>query len=642
LVQIEPDNAGPLRTDPWAVPGAHRPSGARTGRTRRAVGAAALGAAGPALELIRQRWFVGALVVAVAAAVWELALRHLPRSRWWSWPVRAALAVAMPAATWSSIGRAPALVTLVGVAVADAALVEWAPIPGWPKRSVPVAHLALLPLVAGELAWIRTATEPVFAGLALVALAIVEAYHRAPTPLADLDAAVGRRLKAISSVLGAMILAPVVAIVLYLPGLIGRAADAITRRRDRPSYWRPHTNWAGSVDRAASRPFSPGRPSLVFRRHLVGVLAVLAAGALLTVTANDRLGSHATAAPRAEPLGPVTYAPTTTVTGPHATPDGNRDMVRMDHMNQRLSVLPAYRDVTWADAYQTEINDVRDHHLLTSSVGDLAMGDYAGSYTNVKDGERRSLEPPTCRRCHSATVWMIGGSAAFGIGQRDDHTIASDLVRLAAKDHIRLTIKNYSVMGITLYQDVKKIEHRLDDHEGPPDLVLFYDGWNDVAGTIVGSTVHGVHPDEPAKLSFDDWAAMGEKGLDPRTVATPSEMGRLAAAKYHRAQREISKRLDALGARALFVYQPDSLTSAFQYDAGSDESKLPPRFFNYANQAFDVAATRLESYGVVNLRHLFDYYDDPVFMDLMHQNELGARVVAARLYPIIHRRLSEQ
>jgi hypothetical protein len=134
----------------------------------------------------------------------------------------------------------------------------------------------------------------------------------------------------------------------------------------------------------------------------------------------------------------------------------------------KYSEIPAYADVSWADELQRSQSSGPDAHTRLFNVD----GDF-----------RRTLPPPDCDGCKRLTAWFVGGSAAFGIGQRDDHTVASHLVRLAADEGISLDMLNISRDGSTMIEDVGRFSDLMERRE-PPDLVIFFNGWNDVLVSV--------------------------------------------------------------------------------------------------------------------------------------------------------------
>lgn len=546
--------------------------------------------------------------------------------------------------TITTAGRSPALLTVVGVVVAHAALVAWRPLASWPDRSATMAALALGPLVLAQVAWYRTFELRVPLTLLALALLTVELYHRSPVVMLRVDRAVHRTVLGATALLGQVLIAVVALVLLYLPGLFGRAVMSFQRRRPSTSFFHERSVPVHVIRREARRPFASTEPTLRARRHLAGALVVIAAAALLagavrTGPRPESLDSRPSTASGAVATVEQAASPPIASVDETAEPLAIDQLAQQDRArNTALSERPAFADVPFADALQAEQQRFRDENLVSSPVGDLGMEDFDGRWTNVAAGERRTRRPRPCDHCPDRTVWFIGGSAAFGVGQRDEFTIASELVRIADRAGVSLTVRNLSVLGLTVVQEAQKIEARLGDGEDAPDLVIFYNGYNDVSGTLMSSVVHGVDPDEPAKLNFDDWYAFVERGLDPRVAGTPKELGELSAKKYRRVLDSVSERLRAADSDALFVFQPDALASPRQYEAVRLVWELPELLRSYTDEALTVASSQLAP-TVLNLRRSLDDHPHPVFFDLMHSNEEGARLVAERMYPAVAARL---
>lgn len=104
--------------------------------------------------------------------------------------------------------------------------------------------------------------------------------------------------------------------------------------------------------------------------------------------------------------------------------------------------------------------------------------DHQGKYVNVQNGERKSYEPPGLTD-DSPEVWFFGGSALYGFGsQRDEHTVPSEFARAAERDGIRVRVRNFGSPAYVNYQEVSLLAKLLASG-GTPDLVIFFDGYND-------------------------------------------------------------------------------------------------------------------------------------------------------------------
>jgi len=105
---------------------------------------------------------------------------------------------------------------------------------------------------------------------------------------------------------------------------------------------------------------------------------------------------------------------------------------------------------------------------------------YAGRYINVdSQGIRRTTASRDfgCRR--RSRVFTFGGSAMWGIGARDDETIASWLQKLLDARHACVEVINMGQDGYVSTQEVLLLAEQLR-RGNTPDLVIFYDGYNDV------------------------------------------------------------------------------------------------------------------------------------------------------------------
>ncbi|MCB1038265.1 MAG: SGNH/GDSL hydrolase family protein, partial [Acidimicrobiales bacterium] len=104
--------------------------------------------------------------------------------------------------------------------------------------------------------------------------------------------------------------------------------------------------------------------------------------------------------------------------------------------------------------------------------------DFTSPYLNIRGWERLSYEPEGDRSA-MPVVAMLGGSTTWGEGQRDEYTIASWLARFAERDGVPLVIHNYGQRGWTHFQEMILYEQLLA--LGPvPDISVFYDGANEL------------------------------------------------------------------------------------------------------------------------------------------------------------------
>lgn len=604
-----------LVRDPWAVaPAEAVPSTAPWRAIGLAVAVWAVGLFGPVAAV----WGngpsnrEGAAVLAGVALAWVLLLVVGP----WRWWRRIVLLATVPlgVAVVPAIGGTPVVVAAAGILVAHAALIRWDPLPGWRSAADPMARLALPVLAAAELSWARSQRLPLSALLFGAALVVVELHHRFPGVTRRGDRAVERVLHVVVVAVGSVITFVVALPLLYLPGLVGRAWHRL--RRPPSSTWKVVGTSVSEHRRDADRPFAGPPPGSSAWRHLaaLAVVALVVAGAVVVV---DR------------PSG-------------DQPPDDAEALFAQD-TSVPWSDLPALEGVDYADELMAEHLAFGGDALRSSTVGDYVVADVAERYTNVTDGVRRSRAVPDCD-CRPLVVWLLGGSAAFGIGQRDEHTIASELIRIAGEDGRSLDVRNMAVPGWTLWQEYQGLLARLALGTERPDLVVFYDGANDVAGAVFGAAAGQVDPTAPIVLQADDLKTLVESGsATVPDAATLRRIGEDAADRYRALQELVEPQLAAMGIDTAWFFQPDALTDPVQR-RGLDALYQPgtanrARTFSL-DAAAEAASLRLAP-DVHDLRHLFDGYDQPVFLDTVHTNEVGATVAAGAIYEVLGPQLDE-
>ncbi|MBN1530829.1 MAG: hypothetical protein JW895_17340 [Thermoleophilaceae bacterium] len=329
-----------------------------------------------------------------------------------------------------------------------------------------------------------------------------------------------------------------------------------------------------------------------------------------------------------------------------------------------LPDAPAGRAEPWRHDLSAELDEFWRQSEFDPYLG-WTSPDYSGRLVNVSGGMRRSYQP--AGDGEPVKVFFFGGSAMFGLFQRDGHTIPSEVARLAERDGIRLRVSNYGRLAYVNWQEALLLQERVARGERP-DLAVFYDGFNEILGQFqlgphsdpshlqadsMRSRLEETEPDERSPLTklFDAWGGvsaaheagreLGMGGKAPGGVFMrsawqgdqadrPERRGRLAADLYARGTDVIESVAGTRGFEARFFWQPSIYTKRqiegeeqFQGWLGAD-----PEAWRAANRA----ARARNGPGVDDLGRSLDGVRQPVMYDFVHTNELGARTVAEALY----------
>ena len=291
----------------------------------------------------------------------------------------------------------------------------------------------------------------------------------------------------------------------------------------------------------------------------------------------------------------------------------------------------------WPDARVAQF-EVFEKARWSAYLGPVAS-DTDEPYVHVEDGRRQTWQPPAPPETDRVRVWMFGGSAAFGVGQRDEHTIASELTRLAWSDGLALEVVNYGFHGDVNWMEHTRLVHELASGEPRPDLAVFYDGFSELPtvgavnqrGEALGSPFLGtldtldIDVQPPSLLRWLDRAVKGDPTVGPTTeVMAQPDVERAAADQYRASVKQLRRWLEGRGLVGRFFYQPSaaSLSSAVPLDVQVSEE----------DRAATARFRAVLPPEVIDLAGIFDDVEQPVYLDGVHTNELGARVVAQAMY----------
>jgi hypothetical protein len=309
---------------------------------------------------------------------------------------------------------------------------------------------------------------------------------------------------------------------------------------------------------------------------------------------------------------------------------------------------PAVRDEPWAQAF--------GEAMIAFQLSDddyvpyLVQGPhpFESPYLNTTQHERVSYRPEVDAGVEPLRVAFLGGSVMFGVGQRDEHTIPSEFARLAEADGIPVEVHNYGFPGWVAWQEFQYLERLLAAGERF-DLVVSYDGFNEFlvqrtdfanGPTHLGRALldqvareyHLDHETEPGYLDglHELWASYRENSAIGRLIeqwrgdedaaatvaATPEEQADAALDVYARASARIT---DLVGG-------PESVSFFWQ-----------PQRVGWPPEITDRLAPTVH-----DLSPLFDGREDQYYVDEVHTNEPGARLVAEAMWAELGPALSRE
>ncbi|MBL8774577.1 MAG: SGNH/GDSL hydrolase family protein [Acidimicrobiales bacterium] len=321
---------------------------------------------------------------------------------------------------------------------------------------------------------------------------------------------------------------------------------------------------------------------------------------------------------------------------------------RVDH--------PAMADAPWADRYFAEMEALEFTYVPFVGPREAPV---AGRYVASADGVRRSYEPADGDD-ELPEVWFFGGSALWGEGQRDDHTIPSEVARLAEAAGTPVRVLNFGIRGYSALQELLVFEQELA-RRGQPDLAVFYHGFNELSTQVEAPENLSEQPTifqlTTTTDAFDRAPALpGEVAPGEPTVGQEY----VQTSALHKLLRNLGQvaRVPAAGAEEPFyVPPPAEMAEAIDHaeviyrrtmrmlEHVASEHDVPLAvYWQPADQWFeyDELTDRVAGVGgAIDLSQALADLPAPVYLDGVHTNELGARVVAEAMWPTLADRLTD-
>jgi lysophospholipase L1-like esterase len=252
-------------------------------------------------------------------------------------------------------------------------------------------------------------------------------------------------------------------------------------------------------------------------------------------------------------------------------------------------------------------------------------------------------------------IFMLGGSTLWGVGARDDYTIPSLVARFLSEHGIKVNITNFGESGYVNTQEVIYLFLQLQK-SNIPDIVIFYDGVNDVFSALQNGKAGIPVNESNRKMEFNIASNYIEllKALlrESATFRLCSKGARklfnfnfdtaLNRNDYHKVALDITntylsniKLVNDMSCgkfTAMFYWQPviydkNHLTKYEQTQLRVDTQDL----YNTVYAMIKFKAPIFKDYHFYNISDIFKDSSKPIFIDFCHVNEAGNEVIADKI-----------
>lgn len=326
-------------------------------------------------------------------------------------------------------------------------------------------------------------------------------------------------------------------------------------------------------------------------------------------------------------------------------PDSQGALVQPGAETPSRYAAPFYEEADWLPAYREEFDQARQ--LRWEPYVYWRRQSFDGRHINVdRNGVRKTAGDDS----DAPLVLMLGGSAMWGSGSRDAHTIPSQLAELLRASGRPARIVNLGERAYVSGQSLVAYVQWLRAGREEPTVIVFYDGVNDVFAGLQSGT--GGDPQNEWERARDFGAAASLRRLVPAALAHFEGLNRLIADRDGDAPDDSKVTRDIVahylatvdlagaiarhrGTTALFFWQPTVFgknpASAFEQSI-VDASLRRHQQLQRAADASVAASGRDE---VIALTSLFDGDDETRFMDYAHVSEQANALVARAMLPYV-------
>ena len=283
---------------------------------------------------------------------------------------------------------------------------------------------------------------------------------------------------------------------------------------------------------------------------------------------------------------------------------------------------------------------------LIKSSGDLiTIGDFDGSYIKIKDGRRVTVGSNGLRQ---RRVLVFGGSTVFCAEVPDLLTSSSQLQQLILKNNFDFDVLNYGIPGLRIENQFNILKNVSD--LGPGDIVVFYDGVNDLIRVFEEGLDRHKNQAPWRQLNSFSFAVEKRSSLF-KHLSISGYVDNIGVAneyldsdarqyisdnwlKYEELARELVQKT---GADFVHILQPNWLTYKKLSEGKSEDRRFSD--MRVIQEIFKNNATQKS--GIIDFTDRLDSLTDAPFLDWVHLDEVGDKKIAEEMFTVLKPLLSK-
>lgn len=328
---------------------------------------------------------------------------------------------------------------------------------------------------------------------------------------------------------------------------------------------------------------------------------------------------------------------------------------------KRAETPDAYANAQWFPEYRNEARDIF-RYIKWDAYNYWKVEPFNKKYININTDKTRKSWSLTKKTKNKINIYFYGGSTTWGWGVRDNYTIPSLVGKHLYQDFgINSNIINYGMLGYVHSQEIVELYKTLRSHK-VPDVVVFYDGLNDVFSTYQNGYPGLSQNESNRQEAFNQSDSEKLLNLVLKHSSTfeiirdifskkytemkknqnfPDYIARSTLETYKQNLKFVQSLSAGYGFKPFFYWQPVIFNkprlTPFEYKM--------KHFHDYASIYFLEAnklANQIKLPNFYDISNTFENISQPVYIDTWHLSEEGNNMIAARIAKDIARYLSNK
>ena len=291
------------------------------------------------------------------------------------------------------------------------------------------------------------------------------------------------------------------------------------------------------------------------------------------------------------------------------------------------------------NSYFFEDQRLEEQFIDYESIDLLIPQDQIGEKISIKNNFRSTSSQPLSSR---KSIYVFGGSTIFSLGVSDSATICSFLQKKLNDNGYKIKVTNVGVIAATLKHQIQRLELFFEIDE--KDIIIFYDGVNDMikaSKKIRNDEMHRTNIINFREIfkKFRNFA-LGRYLIERSTKSTKSNVGNfvIESEEYCELLKETDRFVKSQGAlfyhflepnlytkRPLNKYEKEDLVPFLRIHAPDIEIILKK-----SEPIFSACSKNLTF--STNLNMAFNEIEGSPFLDFVHLNENGNKIIADQIY----------